>query len=209
MKTKFYNSNEIKYPFNGKALNLIDKFLILGYDQKTIDFTYQYCDIEPEENLKNGFNIFQFEERPNVVNEICNDYSKDLLDNDLILKIIFPNNPKMYFFEKKILNKTEEKVIRPYTVIFSICPQDDSDSIKLYNGLAYIFYALQEYKNNIKREEGYLYVPTAYVILSEYPYFYQFNEICKNIYNKIKKEDDEIPFEIIIYNTIRFMPSPI
>ena len=28
MKTKFYNSKEIKYPFNGKALNLIDKIIV-------------------------------------------------------------------------------------------------------------------------------------------------------------------------------------
>ena len=202
------NNKEIKYPFNGKAPNLIDKFLVLGYEQKTIDFTYQICNIEFEENLKTDFNIFQFEERPNVVNEICNDYSKDLLDNDLIIKIIFPNNPKMYFLRKEILNEKEEKIVKPYSVIFSICPKDDSGSIKSYNGLAYIFYAFQEYKNNRERI-GYLYVPTAYLILSEYPYFYQFNEICKNIYNNIQKVDDEIPIDILMYNTIKFIPSPI
>ena len=202
------NNKEIKYPFNGKAPNLIDKFLVLGYQQKTIDFAYQNCNIDQEENLKNDFNLFQFDERPIIINEICNDYSKDLLDNDLILKIIFPNYPKMYFFIKKILNQEEEKILKPYSVIFSISPKDDSGSIKPYNGLAYIFYALQEYKND-RKKEGYLYVPTSYIILSEYPYFYQFNEICKNIYNNIKKEDDEIPIDIIIYNTIKFIPSPI
>ena len=198
------NNKEIKYPFNGKAPNLIDKFLVLGYQQKTIDFAYQNCNIDQEENLKNDFNLFQFDERPIIINEICNDYSKDLLDNDLILKIIFPNYPKMYFFIKKILNQEEEKILKPYSVIFSISPKDDSGSIKPYNGLAYIFYALQEYKKK-KKKEGYLYVPTSYIILSEYPYFYQFNEICKNIYNNIKKEDDEIPIDIIIYNTIKFI----
>ena len=202
------NKKEIKYPFNGKAPNLIDKFIILGYGQKTIDFTYQNCNIELQKNLKSKFAVFQFEERPNIINEIYNDYSKELLDNDLIIKIIFPNYPKMYTFEKEILNKEDEKIIEPYSVIFSLSPQDDSDSIKSYNGLGYVFYALQEYKDDRKRER-YLYVPTAYIILSEYPYFYQFNEICKNIYNAIKKEDDEIPIDIIIYNTIKFVPSPI
>ena len=47
------------------------------------------------------------------------------------------------------------------------------------------------------------------MILSEYPYFYHFNEICKSIYNQMKKESDEIPIEIIIYNTVKFAPSPI
>ncbi len=95
------NKKEIKYPFNGKAPNLIDKFIILGYGQKTIDFTYQNCNIELQKNLKSNFAIFQFEERPNVVNELYNDYSKELLDNDLIIKIIFPIILRCIYLEKK------------------------------------------------------------------------------------------------------------
>ena len=33
------NNINIKYPFSGIAPNLIDKFLILGYEQRTIDIT--------------------------------------------------------------------------------------------------------------------------------------------------------------------------
>jgi len=94
---------EIKYPFDGIASNLIDKFLVLGYDQKTIDFTFQNCSIEENKNFNTRFSFFEFEERPDVINEICNDYSKNLLDNDLILELIFPNFPKMYFLEKKFI----------------------------------------------------------------------------------------------------------
>ncbi len=93
----------------------------------------------------------------------------------------------MYIFGKEILNKEDEKMIEPYSVIFSLSPQDDSDSIKSYNGLGYVFYALQEYKDDRKRER-YLYVPTAYIILSEYPYFYQFNEILKIFIMQYKKK---------------------
>ena len=52
-----YNVNEqnlemnlktnIKYPFHGTVSNLIDKFLVLGYDQKVIDYTFK--------NLKSAF----------------------------------------------------------------------------------------------------------------------------------------------------------
>ena len=245
---------EIKYPFSGKAPNLIDKFLVLGYNQRTIDFTYQNCNIDNNDYSFARYMFFEFEERPEVINEICNDYNKDLLDNDLILELIFPNYPEMYFLQKDIMQEKirkekerkekgeerrerkenkdkkdkkekkdkkdkkeqkeelmdieEENLINPYSIIFSINPQDNSGSKKSYNGLGYIFYVLQEHKVN-GEIDGYLYVPTVYVILSEFPYFYQFNEICKHIYFQMKKEDDEIPIEIIIYNTVKFVPSPI
>ena len=202
----------IKYPFSGVAPNLIDKFLVLGYDQKTIEFTYQNCNVESNEFLNTRFIFFEFEERPEVVNEICNDYSKDLLDNDLISELIFPNYPQMYFLEKDFINTPkiidEELATNPYSIIFSINPQDNYGSKKSYNGLGYVFYILQEHKVD-DEIDGYLYIPAAYVILSEFPYFYQFNAICSDIYNRIKKESDEIPIDIIIYNTIKFAPSPI
>ena len=205
-------NEEIKYPFSGIAPNLIDKFLVLGYDKKTIGETYQKNNIEPSLNFKTHFIFFEFEERPNIVNEISNDYSKDLLDNDLILELIFPNNPQMYFLEKKYMNKPrgidEEFLTNHYSIIFSINPQDNYGSKKSYNGLGFVFYSLQEKKEQ-GETVGCLYIPTAYVILSEFPYFYQFNEICKNIYTRIRKENDEIPIDIIIYNTIKFVPSPI
>jgi len=249
MKTKntniSENKKEIKYPFSGIAPNLIVKFLILGYDQKTIEFTYMNCNIDSNENFGVRYNFFEFEERPEIVNEICNDYSKDLLDNDLILELIFPNYPQMLFLNKEIMQEKirkekerkerekerkekekdkkdkkdqkepkdqieieEDNLITPYSVIFSINPQDNSGSKKSYNGLGYVFYVIQEHKFE-GEIDGYLYIPTAYVILSEFPYFYQFNEICKHIYFQMKKEDDEIPIDIIIYNTVKFAPSPI
>ena len=203
---------DIKYPFSGIAPNLIDKFLVLAYDQKTIDFTYQNCELDSEGNKYSRFICYEFEKSPDVINEICNDYSKDLLDNDLIIEIIFPNCPYMYFLGKEYINtpreKDEEMATNPYPIIFSINPQDNSGSKKSYNGLGYVFYILQEHKTD-EEIDGYLYIPAAYVILSEFPYFYQFNLICSNIYNRMKKESDEIPIDIIIYNTIKFTPSPI
>ena len=104
---------EIKYPFDGIAPNLIDKFLVLGYDQKTIDFTYMNCNIDPNRYINTRFSFFEFEERPEVINEICNDYCKDLLDNDLILELIFPNYPQMYFLYKSLpLKELDEEMIQ-------------------------------------------------------------------------------------------------
>ena len=205
-------NKNIKYPFSGIAPNLIDKFLVLGYEQKTIEHTYQCCNIDPKEDLKTRFSFYEFEERPSIVNEICNDYTKDLLDNDLILELVFPNYPQMYFIEKQYMNMRkepdEELLICTYSIIFSINPQDNSGSKKSYNGLGYIFYIANEHRT-MGELDGYLYVPIAYVILSEFPYFYHFNEICKNVFLQMKKENDEIPIDIILYNTVKYTPSPI
>ena len=208
------NKNKnIKYPFSGIAPNLIDKFLVLGYEQKIIEYTFNHCENDaPNTDLKTRFRFFEFEERPYIVNEICNDYTKDLLDNDLILELIFPNFPEMYFLDKQYANTKkemdEELLISNYSIIFSINPQDNSGSKKSYNGLGFIFYTPQEHKT-FDKFDGFLYVPVAYVVLSEYPYFYHFNEICRNVLVQMKKESDEIPIDILLYNVIKFAKSPI
>ena len=202
-------SIKIKFPFSGVAPNLIDKFLVLGYKQKSIDYYSQFG----SENTKyhTRFQFFDLEDRPSVINEICNNYSKDLLDNELILELIFPNLPKMYFMEKKYLNTPkepdEELLTSPYSIIFSINPQDNSGSKKSYNGLGFVFFI--SYEPRGRDTDGIFYIPMAYVILSEYPYFYHFNEICRNVYFQMLKENDEIPIDIILYNVVKFAPSPI
>ena len=205
-------NKNIKYPFSGIAPNLIDKFLVLAYEPKTIEHTYQCFNIDPKNDFKTRFRYFEFEERPYIVNEIVNDYAKDLLDNDLILELIFPNFPQMYFLEKQFMagrkELDEELLISNYSIIFSINPQDNSGSKKSYNGLGFIFYVPTEHKT-MGEVDGVLYVPMAYVILSEFPYFYHFNEICKNVLIQMKKESDEIPIDILLYNTVKYTPSPI
>ena len=104
------SEKKVKYPFSGVAANLIDKFLVLGYEQKVIDYTYKYLRSEDDRSdLKTRFEFFEFEERPSIINEICNDYSKDLLENDLILELIFPNIPEMYFLDKQYMNQKNQK----------------------------------------------------------------------------------------------------
>ena len=186
--------------------------MVVAYEQKTIENTFNTGNIEPEGDFRTRFTFFEFEERPHIVNEICNDYSKDLLDNDLILELIFPNLPQMYFLERQYMNSRrepdEELLISTYSIIFSINPQDNNGSKKSYNGLGYVFFLRNEQRIDGELN-GIYYVPMAYVILSEFPYFYHFNEICKNVFLQMKKETDEIPIDIILYNTIKYAPSPI
>ena len=140
----------IKYPFSGIAPNLIDKFLVFGYEQKAIDYLLRFGSPDKDEKFKTRFDFYVFEERPSIINEISNDYCKDLLDNDLLLELIFPNFPVMYFLDKQYINTKkeldEELLTSNYSIIFSINPQDNYGSKKSYNGLGYIFYNVLEGK---------------------------------------------------------------
>ena len=204
----------IKYPFSGIASNLIDKFLVLGYAQRDIDRTLLSDEPKPV-NMKNNYlKYIDFHERPTLMNEICFNYNKESQENDLILKLIFPNCPKLYFLEKKYIKDQKEQYdsneeTNNYTIIFSINPMDNSNSRKSFNGLGYVFYIKKEHRDDNNEIDGLIYYPITYVILSEYPYFYHFNKICKNIYIQMKKKTDEIPIDIILYNTIKYCPSPI
>ena len=214
-ENKINNDKNLKYPFNGKALNLIDKFLIFAYDQKTKEYTIDnFLDDSIRETIETRFCFCQFQERPNIINEICNDYHKDLLDNDLILELLFPNIPKMYYLRKSEANLKKEEsddiLTQTSIIIFSLNPQDNLGSKKSYNGLGYTFYLNQEYKDSKTGEiKGYMFYPVTYCILSEYPFFMKFTNICKNINNQLRKETDQIPIDIILYNTVKFLPSPI
>ena len=209
------NGINIKYPYNGRAWNLIDKFLIFAYDQKTKEYTINnFLDDSIRETIETRYCLCQFQERPNTINEICNDYHKDLLENELILELLFPNIPKMYYLRKSEANLKKEEnddiLTQTSTIIFSLNPQDNLGSKKSYNGLGYTFYINQEHKDQKTGEiKGYMFYPITYCILSEFPYFMKFTEICKNVKNQLGKETDQIPIDIILYNTVKFLPSPI
>ena len=209
---KEYKYKNIKYPFNGTSQNLIDKFLVLDYEKKLVEYAYLYGKNPEQKNKTFNFLITcNLKYRPSPINEINFNFSQDLLDNDIISEIIFPDFPKVYYLDESNFDMLKEVNIyflsKSYSVIFSI-NQEDSGTDKRYNGLGYVFYTSKEYKKN-ETLVGYFYVRMAYVILSEYPYFYHFNKLCKSIYRQMKKEDEEIPLEILLYNTVKFLPSPI
>jgi len=64
--------------------------------------------------------------------------------------------------------------------------------------LGFIFYPFFEHKNEDKIVDGILYIPHAYVILSEYPYFYHYKEICRQVFRQTRMEHDEMPIEILL-----------
>ena len=209
IKTKY-----VKYPFSGTSKNLIDRFLVIAYDSKDIEHTLRKQEFKKVNIKKNYLKFADFQELPTIINEISFSYEKESQDEDLILQIIYPNTPKLFFLEKKYIKEQKEQFdsdeeSNNYSIIISINPIDNDCRKKSFNGLGYVFYAKKEHKNENGEMDGLIYYPITYVILSEFPYYYHFNKICKNIYIQMKKKTDDIPIDIILFNAIKYCPSPI
>ena len=103
-----------RYPFNGRAKNLIDDFYIIGYDYQTL---YRELIKNNNDFLQNSFsteeekskNIFQIKERPFLINKMSSDYSKEILDIDIIIDMIFPNKPNFYYEVETIASRHQAR----------------------------------------------------------------------------------------------------
>ena len=183
----------IKYPYLGSSPNLMEYFSIIGYDSVTLE--------NSKELMVDKMNI-----KPSILSSICSRQDYGIVDNDLIIRQVYPENPK--FYTKNIQGQKASKP--PCTsVIYSFC----FDSINGKNKLFYVCYALKFYE-----EYSYLYVPKAFCIVSQYPYFTLFDYICKNIYSqydtpRIKKnsnnDNEKAPIEIVLYHMVNYTPSPL
>ena len=231
LKNNIINES-LKYPFHGKEKRLIDNILILGYDYSTIkrkiltkemktDFNQiSYNEIEQLfsedkkkiklQNYESNYNLFSFhlEEKPIILNNISNDYSKSLSNNEIIVDIIFPKIPKCYMNKKynlKIENKFKSP--KPYYIIFQDNSKNNLQSKKQFNCIAFIFY--QKIEITIEEINWIHFIPFSFCFISEFPYFYSFYLLANQIKNLFDKKITDIPLELIIYNLIDYIPSPI
>ena len=122
------------YPFNGRSPYLIDEFYIIGYNYLTlknllIKHTPKVIEEENKKEFKEPhWGFFNFEEEPSILNEINNDYNKEILDSSLLIKMIFPHQLKCYYTCED--NNTNNYITRR-TVIsrdFEIDREDDNDN---------------------------------------------------------------------------------
>ena len=193
------------YPFNGRSKYLIDKFYIIGYDYPTLKKILIKNDLDFIKNLEKKNDEeqteklkinqlpqeFQLQEPPSLINEISSDYSKEVLDIDIIIEMIFPNKPKFYYVEedssiieeanhcnssKKIINFKEEMEKRAKTN-----SKEDNSNIymssiintgknKISNDTNFNINSNNKYENEIKDSENDEYIPNSYnVIFSSNP----------------------------------------
>ena len=178
-----------KYPYLGSSPNLMEYFSIIGYDEITLS--------NAKENKSDKINI-----KPTILSSICSGQDYGIVDNDLIIRQIYPENPIFHTISQ--LGQKQSKP-KPESVIYSFC----FDSVNGKSKLFYVCFGFRFYE-----EYSYLYVPKAFCIVSQYPYFTLFQNICQDIYDFYNKNfdynnGDHAPIEIVLYHLVNYIPSPL
>ena len=194
-----------KYPYLGYSENLIEYFSVIGYTENFIPeliSTYKLRqNLTTNTNANNQISLKNKNPYPpTVLSSITSKIDYGIVDNELIITQLYPENPKLIAYEA---NQPEPEKTN---VIYSFCFDSSDGKQKLfYTCFGYKFYELYKLPNS---EEEY-YIPKAFCIISQYPFFNTFYLICKNIYNLIITKSNKIPFEILVYNIVNYIPSPI
>ena len=163
-------------PFMAHSKNLMEAFLVIGYREEILLNFAPYI-IENEKEIELSF-----------ISSIISDLSFYEIENKIIDKV-YPEKPNIIKVEKK-----GEKKPDITNVVFSFFFNSDN-----HKKVFYSFYALRFYEkfsfsdpNTIPKKEVEYYVPKAFLIISEYPYFTVFHEICLYLYkNNIEIKDKE------------------
>ena len=182
-----------KYPYLSFSPNIIEYFSIIGYQESFIP------------KIIDTYNKNKNEYFPTVLSSITSNIDYGIIDNNLIISQIYPENPLII-----LINDENKGTASTSSIVYSFC-FDSTDGKKkiFYVCYAFRFYEIYKYYITKKSCEEY-YIPKAFCIISQYYYFSLFEYICKNIYSMIfKKVNNEFPIELTIYNIVNFIPSPI
>ena len=221
-----------RYPFNGTSKYLFDKFLLLGYDgltrekeiyPKLSELIQKQPKYDKKESNEIGSfiqgtkipynplvkpNSFEIPVEPNLLGEICSDYTKDLLTNDKIIELVFPNKYYGYYYQNmELYTKARNESLTPIKqmVVFHSNPNTNEGLKRSQYGYAHIFYERVE----IKDSKIVVLLPKVLCIISEFPYYTAYEALLEKILQLLSKEVVKIPVEIILYNLICFTPSPL
>ena len=189
-----------KYPYLGYSPNLIEYFGIIGYSEtfipeliSSIKNSNSYLNSNTQSQLKN---ISPYP--PTVLSSITSNNDYGIVDNELIITQLYPDNPKIFTVEQ---NQPEPE---KSNAIYSFCFDSLDGQTKLfYTCFGFKFYEI------FKDEEDKYYIPKAFCIISQYPFFNAFFNICSNLYDILNEKKNVVPFEILLYNIINYVPSPI
>ena len=103
----------------------------------------------------------------------------------------------------------DNEILKEHTVVFSSNPQVENNSKKSFNGLGYIFYRKLKKRKFLSKKVISFYIPIIFTILSEYPFYNGFFNLCQQIKMLFSYPKNEIPIEIILYQIINNTQSPI
>jgi len=176
-------------------------------------------------------------EPPSILSEISSDYKKMLPSFDNIKDIIFPNGCQFYYTNEDVIDdsssksltdksiaprdsisifelsdnsKNKTKIPSSYNMVFSYNQQGENNSKKSTNGFAFVFYKkFKEGKISKDNKKYFFYVPFTFCILSEYPFYNSYYNLCKQLQSLFKSQNNDIPIEMILYNIVNYTPSPL
>ena len=202
-----------KYPYCSYSKNLIDYFLIIGYesfdkfdlseilteiDSVNLNVSQYLSEFSKDKDKSKTdtqcFNSHKIKYKPVVLNTIVADYNNIMLDEESIINTIFPQNDITIF--SCPISKNYEPINSNIIFTLSLNKID-------FNGYVLQFWESIHSNNDLK-----IFIPKAFVIISKYPFFSFFSNICNQTLTKFKNLV-EIPIEIELCNIIKFTPSPI
>ena len=172
-------------PYLGCSNNLLEFFVVIGYEEILLN-----------EFFKNNTNGNENKLELSIISSAISDLAYNIFNPDKIIKQVYPDNPDI--IQSEIAPKSSN-------VVFSSC----FDSLNGESKVFYSCYGLKFYEKFTINKNEY-YIPKAFLILSQYPYFTTFKKICEMVL-EYKKTDIEkkIPIEILIHCFVNYIPSPI
>ena len=180
--TKYLNF----YFLKSKWIIVTEFFAIIGYEEESVKRFILSKEEASQEELELTF--------LSIVNS---DISFEIV-YDYLLKQVYPEKPKII---------KSGKLPQEDNIIFFTCiDTEDGTSKKFFSCYALRFY------EEIKAEDKEIYfVPKAFLIYSQYPYFSTFSRICEKVLNYSDDQDADIefPIEIFIHCLVNYTPSPI
>ena len=183
-----------KYPYLAFSPNIMEYFGIIGYQESFVPKI-----LDSYRKQKNDY-------PPKIISSITSTKDFGMIDNNLIINQVYPDNPLTILINKNDINQEPPPTSK---VIYSFCFDSTDGKTKIfYICFAYKFYERYKYYITSKNYEEY-FIPKAFCIISQNYYFSFFDYICKNIYSLLNNRVNNIPIEITVYNIVNFIPSPI
>ena len=188
----------------GDSPFLIEEFIIIGYtdvikEEKVIKIIKEnFLTKNYNENNLDKLEEFTIGYLPSALSSISADTKSIIPEEEILIKFAFPIPPTIYYTIQE--NIKEPEITK---IIFNNIREDTSNT-----GYAYSFYEKEIITIN-EKENIIIYFPKAFMIISQYNYFYSFHKICEYLHNQYLSDKNEIPLEILIYNIVNFIPCPL
>ena len=175
-------------PYLARSKNLIDFFGIIGYSEKLLN--------ELSPNISDNKKYLEV----SLINGIFPDNSNAVFDAGQIMK-------KVYLIReiKKIYYQNQEQPQKDQIYFLYTYLTNSLDKNKKILYYCYIAKFYEIYQTSISS----YFIPKAYVIYSQYPYFYLFAKILLYLLKYKKNNNNDIPLEAIVNCLLNYTPSPL